>query len=220
MPYIDIHTHDAKAQEDVLKVVNIFPWDDFDLVLQEGILYSAGIHPWYIDEVDVEESTKRIREWLEARKIAAIGETGLDTMRGPEMQIQEEVFLRQVDLSEEFEVPLIIHCVKAYNEILSLRKRTKAKQPWILHGFNSSVQMMRQMTEEGVFVSLGASLLKNKKLQDVCREVPGDMFFLETDESGLDVRDIYKKAAGLRGVPEEELKELVYKSFRKMLSTL
>ena len=216
MPYIDIHTHDAKAQEDVLKIVNIFPWDDFDLVLQEGILYSAGIHPWYIDEVDVEESTKRIREWLEARKIAAIGETGLDTMRGPEMQIQEEVFLRQVDLSEEFEVPLIIHCVKAYNEILSLRKRTKAKQPWILHGFNSSVQIMRQMTEEGVFVSLGSAILKSKKLQDVCREVPGDMFFLETDESGLDVRDIYKKAAGLRGMPEEELKELVYKSFRKM----
>ena len=216
MPYIDIHTHNSNPQKDVLKVVNIFPVDDVDLILQEGMLYSAGIHPWYIDEVDVEESLKKIREWLEAGKIAAIGETGIDALRGPEMQIQEKVFLRQVDVSEEFEVPLIIHCVKAYNEILVLRKQTKAKQPWILHGFNSSVQMMRQMTEAGIYISLGPALLKSKKLQDVCREVPDGMLFFETDVSDVQIKDIYTKAAEIRGIKIEELERNIFNNFKRV----
>ncbi len=216
MPYIDIHTHNAKAQEEVLKVVNIFPWDDVEVNSQEGLFYSAGIHPWYIDEVDVKDSLRNVMEWLDTGKIAALGEAGLDALRGPEISLQEEVFLRHIELSEEFEVPLIIHCVKTYNEILALRKRTKAKQPWILHGFNSSVQMMRQMTEAGIYISLGPALLKNKRLQDVCREVPEEMLFFETDVSDVHINDIYTKAAEMRGVTEGELKDLVNNNFRKI----
>ena len=216
MPYIDIHTHNSNPQKDVLKVVNIFPWDNVDLVLQEGILYSAGIHPWYIDEVDVEESLKRIREWLEAGKITAIGETGIDALRGSGIQVQKDVFLRQVDVSEKFEVPLVIHCVKAYNEILVLRKQTKAKQPWILHGFNSSVQMMRQMTEAGIYISLGPALLKSKKLQDVCCEVPDEILFFETDVTDVHIKDIYTKAAEIRGIKTEELERNIFNNFKRV----
>jgi len=216
MPYIDIHTHNSKPQKDILKVVNVFPWNDVELNIQEGILYSAGIHPWYIDEVDVKESLKKIREWLEAGKIAAIGETGIDALRGSGIQVQKDVFLRQVELSEEFEVSLIIHCVKAYNEILVLRKQTKAKQPWILHGFNSSVQMMREMTEAGIYISLGPALLKSKKLQDVCREVPDGMLFFETDVSDVQIKDIYTKAAEIRGIKIEELERNIFNNFKRV----
>jgi len=216
MLYIDIHTHDQAALDDVLKVVNIFPWDEVKINTGPGLFYSAGIHPWYIDEMDIEVNLKKIRDWHVAGKIIAIGEAGLDTLCGAEMRKQKEVFIEQISISEESGCPMIIHCVKAYNEILSMRKASKAKQPWILHGFNSSVQMMRQMTDTGIFISLGPVLMRNKKLQQVCRELPDEKLFFETDVSGIDVKDVYLKAAGIRDVPIKALKETVAGNFNRL----
>jgi len=154
--------------------------------------------------------------WLEKGKLFGVGEAGLDAVRGAKPEVQKDVFVKHINLSEEYERPLVIHCVKAYNEILSLRKSSRASQPWILHGFNNSFQMMKQMTDAGIFISLGADLLKSKKLQQVCREVPAGMLFFENDVSGTDIKTTYRKAAVVRDMSIEELKDLVYEDFIKI----
>jgi len=216
MPYVNIHTHEPALQEDTISVVNVFPWDAGEPEPSGNLFFTAGIHPWFIEGVDVDENIKKIVMWLEKGKLFGVGEAGLDAVRGAKPEVQEEVFVKHINLSEEYERPLVIHCVKAYNEILSLRKSCGASQPWLLHGFNSSPQMMKQMTDAGIFISLGAGLLKNKKLQQVCREVPAGMLFFENDVSGTDIKTIYRKAAVVINVNIEELKDLVYKNFIKI----
>jgi TatD DNase family protein len=76
--------------------------------------------------------------------------------------------------------------------------------------------MMRQMTESGIFISLGSALLKNKKLWNVCNEVPDNFLFLETDVSDADIKDIYAKAAELRGIGTEELKQIIFKNYNSI----
>ena len=200
----------------MIKVVSVYPGEEVIFSSESSVVYTAGLHPWHIEKADIKNSISQIEEWLVKGRIKGVGETGLDALRGPGMQLQQEVFREHIRISEKYGCPLIVHCMKTYNEIFNLRRSSKAKQPWILHGFNSSVQMMRQMTESGIFISLGPALLKNKKLMGVCKEVPDSLFFLETDVSDADIKDIYAKAAELRTVGTEELKQIVFKNYNSI----
>ena len=217
MPYVNIHTHNLLPEGDVISVVNIFPWEEDVPEATDKMVFSMGLHPWFIEETDVEESLAKIERFLAERKLFGVGEAGLDAVNGPERYVQIEVFKRQIDMSERYGRPLIIHCVKEYNEILALRRSTGAVQPWILHGFGSSSQMMKQLTNVGIFISLGAGLLKSQKLQQVFSEVPDEMLFFENDVSEIDIKEIYKKAAELKGQSAEILKDIVYGNFKKIV---
>ena len=102
MNYIDFHTHQVPVLKDVVAIV-------------EG-RDTWGIHPWKADETFVVPDL--------SGKLA-IGECGLDGLRGPSMERQEEVFVQQIRLSEEVERPLIIHCVKVLDRLLQLRKELR-----------------------------------------------------------------------------------------------
>ncbi|MBP5630243.1 MAG: TatD family hydrolase, partial [Bacteroidaceae bacterium] len=132
MNFIDFHTHQVPADQDVVAVV-----DGRD---------TWGIHPWKADE-------KFVVPDLSGK--LAIGECGLDGLRGPSMEVQEKVFLQQIALSEELGKPLIIHCVKAFDQILRLRKELKPKQSWMLHGFRGKPQQLRSLLDAGFFVGFG-----------------------------------------------------------------
>ena len=216
MPYVNIHTHNLLPEGDVISVVNIFPWEEDVPEATDKMVFSMGLHPWFIEETDVEESLAKIERFLAERKLFGVGEAGLDAVNGPERDVQIDVFKRQVDLSERYGRPLIIHCVKEYNEMLALRRSTGAKQTWILHGFGSSPQMMEQLTGAGIFLSFGAGLLKSQKLQQVCSEVPDEMLFFENDVSETDIKEIYKKAAELREQSTEILKDIVFDNFKRI----
>lgn len=198
-------------------VVNVFPWDSFSIDEQSAGFITTGIHPWYINEVDVKASMQQIEEWLTSGFAKGVGEAGLDALKGPKQSVQEHVFEEHIKMSEKYSCPLTIHCVRKYNEILTLRKRSRAKQTWIVHGFNSSSQMMLRMVEADIHISLGADLLKkNRKLMEVCRDVPSEYLFLETDDSNVAIEDIYQKVAEIRNITVEELKEVVDRNFRKL----
>ena len=217
MPFIDIHTHNRDPVKDTIKVISLSPETKTPPATDAGNIFTAGIHPWHIEDTDVQKGFRQLENWLKQGILRGMGETGLDAVKGPSPAIQEEIFIKHILLSEKYKVPLIIHCVKRYNEILTLHKRSEAAQPWILHGFGSSVQMMRQFTRAGIFISLGAGLLRNsRKQQEVCREVPDEYLFLETDVSGISINDIYVKAAQLRNVPVKHLRQVIFNNFKKV----
>jgi TatD DNase family protein len=220
MKFIDIHTHNRKYSNEETKVINLFPWETFPKKLIRNNRCSAGIHPWFIDGVDVEESLWRIESWMKNGSIQCIGETGLDGIRGPDLQVQLELFKKHVALSESFRCPLIIHCVRSYNEIVSLKYQMAAKQPWILHGFYSSVQMMKQLLNAGVYLSIGSSVVRaSKKIVALCKLIPNERLFLETDDSGVELKTIYELVAGLRGQKIDELKEVVFINYKRIFES-
>ena len=115
---------------------------------------------------------------------------------------------------------MIIHCVKAYSEIIEIRKKTKATMPWVIHGFNSSIETMRQLLKYDMYISLGEILYRNEnQAVEILKNVPLNRLFLETDVSGRDIRDVYAKAANLMGCEIGFLCKQIFENYGRLEAT-
>lgn len=219
LPFVNMHTHQAsgKGVEAVLNV--ILKGGEKPEIPSQGF-YSCGIHPWYL-EVDWDKKLlkKLLTDIAQNKRCVALGEAGLDKSIDIPLSQQEDVFAMQAKLAEELGKPLIIHCVKAYAEVLSVRKSTKAEQVWIFHGFNSSVEMAQQLMDHGCMISLGKSLRNEKsKTRDVLSVLDNGQFFLETDDDNLSIEELYSLVAELKAVSPEELKKAMYEKFHTVFN--
>ena len=200
--FVDIHTHvDNQA---VIKII------DGD---SEKILKTWGVHPWDVTE----EYFEVPRDLRSLGMTAAIGEVGLDKVHKETFERQIEVFEEMIKLSESYRKPVIVHCVRAYSEIIEIRKKMKATMPWVIHGFNSSVETMRQLLRYDMYISLGEVLYHNEnKAFKILKNIPTDRLFLETDVSGRDIRDVYTKAATLMGCEVEFLENKIFENYGRL----
>ncbi len=194
MPYfIDIHTHAPKTCENLLQIVNL----DLNQPCPEQGHYSYGIHPWALDntEFQEEEVFSLLKERLKSPNVLALGEAGLDKFHA-DFDRQIKVFERQIVLSENMQKPMILHDVRSHNEIIALRKKHRAKQPWIVHGFNGTAQDARQLIGQGICLSAGESLLHpERKIYKALKSIDLDHLFLETDMAEIGIEKVYDAAA-------------------------
>ena len=217
-PFVDIHTHNAKANDDLIQIVNL----DLNYPCPDQGYYSYGIHPWILDNTDfqIEKAFALLEERLQSPNVLALGEAGLDKMHKDSFEQQITVFERQIELSEALNKPMILHDVKSHNEILTLRKKHKAKQPWILHGFNGTEQDIQQLTGQGLYLSVGESLLHSeRKVTKSLKKIPLEMLFLETDMAEIDIETIYKAAAKLLEMDINALKTQIFANFAVLWNT-
>ena len=141
----------------------------------------------------------------------------MDKMHKESFEKQIAVFERQIDLSETLQKPMILHDVKSHNEILALRKKHKARQPWILHGFNGTEQDIQQLTGHGVFISVGESLLHpEKKIAKSLKSIPLDLLFLETDMAEIGIETIYEAAAKVLEMDINALRAQIFSNFARL----
>ncbi len=213
--YIDIHTHKTKFTKDTIQIQNLFPYQREEI--QEEGLYSMGIHPWYLDGVENQflELEKSLQE---ENNIIALGEVGLDKSRGGDYELQKEVFLRQIILSEKYQKPLIIHSVRSHSEIVSIKKKMKPKMMWILHAFEGNTETGLQLINAGIYLSIGEAILKKDKLRKALLKLSIEKLFFETDESEFDIGMIYKEYSKIRNISLEILCDKVAYSYRKLQS--
>lgn len=179
-PLYDLHTHDLSRRD---AIVNLPEGAD---VPSEG-RYSVGIHPW--DSTGV---TPQRWEWLEeaarAPQVVAIGECGLDALRGPSLDEQERVFAAQATLAAELGKPLIIHCVRAWDRLLRLNKELRGDSTWIIHGFRGKEALGRQLLSAGLRLSFGATT-PPAVARALAAHAPGRTC-LETDDSPLPIAEV------------------------------
>jgi TatD DNase family protein len=206
-PFINIHTHKPCAG-DAFCITNFFP-DDF-LEEQKKIsgYFSIGIHPWYIKNQETPgKQLKLLADIASHSHCLAIGEAGLDKVTETGWNLQEKAFIEQIGIAERSGKPMIIHCVKAWDEILKLRKQENSTVPWIIHGFNSSEQMARQLLDSGCMLSFGKMIMKpDSKAAKVLMNLKFDEFFLETDDAEIMIEQVYEKASEIRNESIEDLK--------------
>ena len=202
--FVDIHTHvDNQA---VIRILNDNFW--------EKVLTTWGVHPWEV--VSYDDEVPRLR----LEMTAAIGEVGLDKVHKDTFEKQIEVFEEMIRLSESYRKPMIVHCVRAYSEIIEMRKKMKATMPWVIHGFNSSVETMRQLLRYDIYISLGEILYHNENQAiKILKNISLDRLFLETDVSGRDIRDVYTKAAQLMGCDLDFLCKQIFKNYGRLEAT-
>ena len=211
--FIDIHTHQSVVA-DFNTVVAINNLGANDIIPPNGY-YSVGLHPWYIKDKSFTELINQ-ETILSATNVFAIGECGLDKLKGPEFNTQKDIFIQHVIASEKLKKPLIIHCVKYYNELISIKKEINPIQPWIIHGFRGKHQLAQQLQNEGFFLSFGNALFNDKRLIETLQRVNINKTFFETDNSQVDIEIIYKKASEILGVDIIELKNITFANFCNM----
>ncbi len=199
--FVDIHTH--IDNQSVIKIVS----ENFE----EKVLKTWGIHPWEVG--GYEKEVPRLRLGM----TAAIGEVGLDKAHKETFDRQIEVFAEMIKISENLRKPVIVHCVRAYSEIIEMRKKTKATMPWVIHGFNSSVETIRQLLKYDIYISLGEVLYRNENQAiKILKDIPVDRLFLETDVSGRDIKNVYAKAAALMGCEMDFLCNKIFENYGRL----
>ena len=214
-PFINIHTHTAKSDDNLIQIVNL----NLNQPCPEQGYYSYGIHPWALDNVDfqIEEALSLLEARLQSPNVLALGEAGLDKMHKETFEQQIELFERQIELSEALQKPMILHDVRSHNEIIVLRKKHKAQQPWIVHGFSGTEQDLKQLIEQGIYLSVGESLLHpERKIYKSFKFIDLDYLFLETDMSEIGVETIYEAAANLLEMDLSDLQIRIFANFARL----
>lgn len=205
MQYFNLHTHKYTGQKDILELVNQYPWE-FDDALET---YSIGIHPWYIVEDRIEVDLKVIESKLPLKNCLALGECGLDKRIDISLDLQKNVFERQLLLAQKYNKPVVIHCVAAFQELIVIKNELDITVPIIIHGFSKNQQLAKQLLDQGFYLSFGKYLLRNPELGTVFAAVPDDKFFLETDTVDESIQEVYTLAAKYKNITVTKLQELI-----------
>jgi TatD DNase family protein len=210
--YINIHTHHplSPKHEDIFELVNVY--DQFETTNPERYC-SMGLHPWYLQ--DFESQLEALHHYSSNSHVLAIGECGLDKVCATDWNVQQRAFQSQIELAHELNKPLIIHCVRAYSEVLSMLQ--KVKVPVIFHGFNKKPALAMEIIQQGHYLSFGAALLKdNNNAHEAFSQIPPDRFFLETDDAGINIAEVYQAAAHIRKTEEEVINLQLQQNFKKV----
>ncbi len=210
--FIDIHSHHTEREEGVFRVFNVFSTDFPDV--PKDLAISIGLHPWHLSDEAIAEMPGIIREAIKMENLVAIGEAGLDKVILTPLEVQLGAFKIQFELSREYGKPLIIHCVRAFQELAGLRRSYKDSPAWIVHGFNANGKVAEECIRLGIYLSIGLRLLRNpKRAREVLNKVPVSMIFAETDDDPTGIAEIYSSIAEYYQMSPETLKESVYANY-------
>jgi TatD DNase family protein len=199
--YINIHTHHKKPVEGIISIGNLYK--DFDAI-EPHSFYSVGLHPWYITQETWQDQFAVVKEKSNLKNVVAVGEAGLDKVCTTDFSLQQTVFAAHIQLANEIQKPLIIHCVRAHAEVIALLKQAEVKVPVIFHGFNKSKELAQQLIALGYYLSFGKGLEK-QAVQELLSTLPAGRIFLETDNSSASIDEIYSYAASAFQIDEESL---------------
>ena len=189
LPYVNIHTHRPTGS---------------------GIeLRTEGVHPWDADMQLVATLGERLSD------AQAVGETGLDFVHGPSREVQTEALRAQLRLARERELPVVLHCVRAFEPLI---RELAACEPRavIFHGFIGSPEQARQAVAKGYYLSFGERTFASRKTLEALREVPSDRLFFETDDSPAAIETIYARAAEVRRTTVEKLRRATAENYRRL----
>ena len=192
LPYVNIHTHRPTGSGIELRTEGVHPWDaDMQLVATLGEQLSDA---------------------------QAVGETGLDFVHGPSREVQTEALRAQLRLARERELPVVLHCVRAFEPLM---RELAACEPRavIFHGFIGSPEQARQALAKGYFLSFGERAFASPKTLAALRETSLSQLFLETDDSPVPIEEIYARAAEARGVPTEVLQRATLANYERIFET-
>ena len=210
-PFLDIHTHRISPAANVQAIYNA---EGESTGVPAHLWLSVGLHPWFLTEANMDSQLRRLEELVLQDTVKLIGECGFDRLRGPAIALQRTAFSQQVQLAMTHGKPLIIHCVRAFDELQAFGKHYAHHIPMIVHGFNKSPEQAKQLIQQGFYLSFGRAILNEssgaaRTLKQL--DVP---FFLETDAGEVPIQAIYEQAAFLRNETAEALKDTIFANWK------
>ncbi len=184
---------------------------------------AIGIHPLHLSEsIQIRHELSSVYDKIQ---VSAVGEIGLDKRLGVQaLKIQERAFTEQLDLAAEWNLPLIIHCVKAHGRCLQILKPFLKTKPLkgVIHRVSCSIEVAKEYYDLGLYFGLGPDLFNQKRsrLQALASWIPANRIVLETDApygknrdgsicNPWDIYEVLESLAALRKIPAKELEQTI-----------
>lgn len=210
--FLDIHRHSNNRGKASFMLRNLFHNQTEELA---STLYSSvGLHPWHVTSKCLESDISQIEKIANTQNVLAIGECGIDKICKSDLSAQRNAFQLQINIAKAAAKPMLIHCVKAYDELQAYRKNSKHQQAWIFHWYNAAPQTGLDLIDKGCYLSFGHTLFENNS--KACKtfvEIPLNRIFLETDDAAVNIEEVYHQAAKLRNIPLTNLQEQIRTNF-------
>lgn len=216
---LDFHTHSPDREDDVLKFYNT-DLRKGESELLNGDYRCAGVHPWWIHHFKLKDKIT-IRDFLLNEKILCIGEIGLDrSFKESDFSTQVDFFNFQLEIAiERSDKFIVIHCVKAYQEILNSVRDVGFEGRLIFHDYNGSEEMTRKLVNRGDYFSYGNMLFhRNSKAMKSLSIIPINKLFIESDDQcRFSIQDAYNEASSFLKMSTEDLKVQCMRNFKHLL---
>ncbi|TNE99456.1 MAG: TatD family deoxyribonuclease [Deltaproteobacteria bacterium] len=212
MTWFDVHTHTAGQPSSMFNVV----LNNDEVPPRDGY-FSIGLHPWFdLNKKDLE----KLETYLKDTRCLAIGETGLDRVRKENFDLQMEYFKAHLDLAVKYNKPIVLHCVRAYQDILDVLLKFKITLPVIFHDYNGGIETTtRLLRENNYYFSYGDKLFKeNSKALKSLPLIPNERLLLETDDSKLSIGEIGEKMAQVKNSSIEGISGTCFNNSQAILN--
>lgn len=211
MRFINLHTHHISL-DNSLFILNYRL--GYDKVIDTTHSFSIGVHPWDA-ELNNDFFVSELEHFLTQPNCLAIGECGLDKLITTPLDIQKKVFEQQLQLAIKYNKPVIIHCVKAFDELIEICKPYFNCIPLIIHGFNKSETLAKQLIDKGFYLSLHHNILLKSDFN--IQGLPLTKLFFETDnDPNLLIQDIYQDFAFKLNMELDALKAQINRNFESL----
>ncbi len=152
------------------------------------ILLFRALHPWNTESVEIWEKSekKTLENLLKKNKKILIGETGLDRLRGADIETQKEIFRSHIELAVKYKRPFTIHCVREWGNCLNILKsgfQGRTRIPFIIHSFTGSHETMNELIKMGGYISFSAAMIirRNSKTLENIAKADSSRMLIETD---------------------------------------
>ncbi len=217
---LDFHTHNrsTKANPEALASYSLSDIDTCPV----GQLFTVGVHPWDTDTYwQGNGSETQLLLELQSPNCMALGEIGLDRLRGAPLKEQIDILLQQLDIGKRVKKPVVLHCVRAWGELRPLLR--DFPYPKAIHGFRGNIGVLRELVDDGWYISLAAQTFwEARGTKNLPRRglslIPYDRLLLETDDTGLPILEVYQAAARYLECPIEQVQERAGANIRRFIS--
>ena len=174
-------------------------------VAHPQIIPFYGLHPLYLHELQGPWE-QALRVLLASSERAGVGEVGIDgLMPDPDWPLQEEVLLRQMQIAQELNRPLTIHCRKAWGRLNALLQSFgELRCPVLMHSYSGSVDTLKALSRRGFYFSFSGAVTnpRNEKARLAAKAVAPERLLLETDSPDLAPAPLLPSSPGVHVVNE------------------
>ena len=208
MDILDFHTHRLDATGALIAV------DPRRFDPQPGLWYSVGFHPWDNVENLTDSDFDLLRQCAGHPQVLAVGETGIDRLRGGGIALQQDVFIRHLRLAHELGKPVVVHNVKATQDILAARHRADLDDvTLVIHGMRGNTNVARSLLDAGCYLSYGPRF--NAEALQI---TPMDRLLIETDDSDTPIIAVASLVAQTLHLSVDEITSTATSNARLLLN--
>lgn len=205
---IDFHTHRLDATRALISV------DPRQFNPQPGKWYSVGYHPWQDLAALTEDDFALLDSCARHDQVLAIGETGMDTLRGSDLKTQAQVLLHHLQLAESLGKPTVIHSVRTAQNILTIRNKAGLNTVLLaIHGFRGNQHVAQLFLNAGCYLSYGPQFNSEALLA-----TPLDRLLIETDDGHTPIGDVTSRIASVLGISPHDVETFAERNAGTLLN--